>query len=419
MRNPPGGTMTANLRILVIDDDSAVAEIIQHTAQAMRLPCVATSDASSFLAEITPDTTLLMLDLVMPGTDGIELLRVLGQQRCTTGIVLMSGLGKRILETAERLAASLGLNIVGHLQKPFSLSELEELLNKVFAAKPPLATSPRAFIRIPDEELVVAIEQDQFVLHYQPQLSIATNEVVGIEALVRWKHPQRGLIFPDNFIAQLEALGLIDRLGWLVADRGLAEMKQATGVDGELPILSLNISAYSLYDLKFTDLFVSRLRQHGIEAKKVTLEITESGLIKDLSNTLDVLTRLRMKHVQLSIDDFGTGYAMMQQLRLVPATELKIDRSFVQNMHLNDSDRVMVQKTIEIGHELSMKVVAEGVETLEQLDFLRANDCDTAQGYLFSRPLPVEQLVTWLKEHHAHELPSTPLQHSIRTGHCL
>jgi EAL domain-containing protein (putative c-di-GMP-specific phosphodiesterase class I) len=256
--------------------------------------------------------------------------------------------------------------------------------------------------------LVLAIEQDQFVLHYQPQLSIATNKVVGIEALVRWKHPERGLIFPDNFIAQLEALGLIDRLGWLVANRGLAEMKQTADANGDLPVLSLNISAYSLFDLKFTDLFISRLSAHGIAAQKVTLEITESGLIKDISNTLDVLTRLRMKHIQLSIDDFGTGYAMMQQLRLVPATELKIDRSFVQNVHVNHSDRVMVQKTIEIGHALSMKVVAEGVETLEQLDFLRAHGCDTAQGYFFSHPLPVEQLVVWLKQHSTREPPSGP-----------
>ncbi len=400
--------MMANQSILVIDDDNVVAEIIMHVAQARSLPCVATSDPAVFLEQLTPDTTLILVDLVMPGMDGIELLRILGQQQCTTGIILMSGLGKRVLETAERLAASLGLNIAGHLQKPFSLAQLEELLSKVFAAKAPPASNPRASVHVPDEELVIAIEQDQFVVHYQPQLCIATNQVVGIEALVRWKHPERGLIFPDNFIAQLEALGLIDRLGWLVANRGLAELKQTADANGDLPVLSLNISAYSLFDLKFTDLFVSCLSEHGIAAQKITLEITESGLIKDLSNALDVLTRLRMNHIQLSIDDFGTGYAMMQQLRLIPATELKIDRSFVQNMHVNHSDRVMVQKTIEIGHALSMKVVAEGVETKEQLDFLRADGCDTAQGYLFSRPLPVEQLVVWLKEHSAREAPSAP-----------
>jgi EAL domain-containing protein (putative c-di-GMP-specific phosphodiesterase class I) len=156
---------------------------------------------------------------------------------------------------------------------------------------------------------------------------------------------------------------------------------------------------FSLRDLSYTDRFMSMVKDAGIEAERVTLEITESGLIKEQSSTLDVLTRLRMKQVKLSIDDFGTGYAMMQQLKLVPATELKIDKSFVQNMLVSDSDRVMVQKTIEIGHELCMGVVAEGVETLEQLEFLRRSGCDRIQGYLFSRALPMEQLVGWVKRH--------------------
>jgi EAL domain-containing protein (putative c-di-GMP-specific phosphodiesterase class I) len=196
-------------------------------------------------------------------------------------------------------------------------------------------------------------------------------------------------------------MGAIDQLGWIVANRGLLEMKQAAGPNWMQPVLSLNVSVYSLYDLNFTDIFVSRLKKHGVEAKQVILEITESGLIKDLSSTLDVLTRLRMKQVNLSIDDFGTGYSMMQQLRLVPATEIKIDKSFVQNMQVNDSDRVMVEKTIEIGHDLGMKVVAEGVETLEQLEFLQSKGCDTAQGYFFSRPLPMDQLALWLAKHHS------------------
>ena len=129
----------------------------------------------------------------------------------------------------------------------------------------------------------------------------------------------------------------------------------------------------------------------------IIVEITESGLIDQLSYTLDVLTRLRLKHMQLSIDDFGTGYAMMQQLVNIPATELKIDKIFVMNMNLNGSDRVMVQKTIEIGHELGMNVIAEGVETKEQLDFLRLKGCDSAQGNFFSRPLPASEMVSWLQ----------------------
>jgi len=392
-------------RILVIDDEPDVGQFIHDATEGIALACIVTTDKTAFFQQLTPETTLIMLDLVMPDTDGIELLRILAQLQSRVPIVLMSGIGKRVIESAEKLATSLGLNIAGSLQKPFRLSEIEELLRRQIAANAPSASKPKSKIVVSDEELVRAIELDQFVLHYQPQLNIATMEVVGMEALVRWNHPERGLVFPDDFIARLESMGLIDRLGWIVANHGLAEMKRATTANGEPIVLSLNVSAFSLYDLSFTDNFVARLKHHGVAPQNVILEITESGLIKDLSSTLDVLTRLCMKQIKLSIDDFGTGYAMMQQLRLVPATELKIDKSFVQNMHVNDSDRVMVQKTIEIGHELGMKVVAEGVETAEQLEFLRANGCDIAQGYYFSRPIPMDQFLAWFSKHEPENRP--------------
>jgi EAL domain-containing protein (putative c-di-GMP-specific phosphodiesterase class I) len=249
--------------------------------------------------------------------------------------------------------------------------------------------------------LRAAIERNEFVLHYQPQIDLASGTVMGVEALVRWQHPERGLIFPDDFIGRAEELGLIDDLGWLVMDRALDEVKQFANKNQVVPRLALNASVQSLLDLKFPDRFTSLLRKHDIPVDGVILEITESGLINELSHTLDVLTRLRMKSVHLSIDDFGTGYAMMQQLVNIPATELKIDRNFVKNMHVNSSDRIMAEKSIEIGHELGMKVIAEGVETEQQLELLRRVGCDSAQGYLYSRPLPPNELVRWLGEYHA------------------
>jgi EAL domain-containing protein (putative c-di-GMP-specific phosphodiesterase class I) len=221
--------------------------------------------------------------------------------------------------------------------------------------------------------------------------------VIGVEALVRWLHPERGLIFPDNFISRMEELRLIDELGWMVANRGMSEVGKFANGDGKALMLSVNASVHSLHDLKFPDTLVKLAGKHGVSPANVTVEITESGLIKELSRTLDILTRLRMKQVKLSIDDFGTGYAMMQQLRNIPATELKIDRSFVMEMCVSDRDRIMVQKTIEMGHELGMHVIAEGVETREQLDLLRTEGCDSVQGYFFSRPLPPEVLVGWLE----------------------
>lgn len=391
--------MPSNQRILVIDDEAGVGQFIRDVADGMSIPCVATQEPEDFFRELTPDTTLIMLDLLMPRMDGIELLRKLAEQGSQVPLVLMSGVGKRVIESAEQLASSLGLTVAGHLAKPFRLKELEDLLRRQIQINAPRVERTNARIAVTEEELRRAIAEEQFVVHYQPQVELSTNRVVGIEALVRWKHPDRGVIYPDEFIGRLESIGLIDALGWIVARRGLDEMKQVVMANGELPVLSLNVSVFSLRDLRYTDRFMAMLKDAGIGAEQVMLEITESGLIKELSSTLDVLTRLRMKRVKLSIDDFGTGYAMMQQLKLVPATELKIDKSFVQNMHVSDSDRVMVQKTIEIGHDLGMRVVAEGVETLEQLEYLRGCGCDVVQGYLFSLPIPMEQLVGWVKRH--------------------
>jgi EAL domain-containing protein (putative c-di-GMP-specific phosphodiesterase class I)/ActR/RegA family two-component response regulator len=388
--------MTANQKILILDDEVDVGEFVSAAAQGMGFECTATTDATTFLKALTPDTTLILLDLLMPDMDGIELLRLLGEQKCKASIVLMSGVDKRVLETAAQLAQVLGLSLVGHLQKPFRLAELEGILARSVEPATLPIVQPGAQIT-QNEELRSAIERDEFVLHYQPLIDIATGRILGIEALVRWQHPERGLIFPDHFIGRMEELGLIDELGWIVVSRGLSEVGQFANGDGRAPMLSLNESVYSLHDLKFPDILVSIAEKNGVAPGNVTIEITESRLIEELSRALDILTRLRMKQVKLSIDDFGTGYAMMRQLKIIPATELKIDKSFVQDMQGSDQDRIMVEKSIEMGHELGMNVIAEGVETQEQLDFLRLKGCDGAQGYLFTRPLPPAELVSWLK----------------------
>jgi EAL domain-containing protein (putative c-di-GMP-specific phosphodiesterase class I)/AmiR/NasT family two-component response regulator len=392
--------MEATQRVLVIDDEPDVGKVVAAVVRAVGLHCTVTTDVATFLGELTPDVGLILLDLMMPAIDGIEVLRLLSDRGCCVPIVLMSGVGSRILETAEQLAQTLGLTIIGYLNKPFRMKELEGLLESASAPRASFAPSqPKREQAIRDEELVSAIQHDELVLHYQPQIEFATGNVVGVEALVRWNHPQRGLIFPDRFIGRTEELGLIDQLGWITYDRGMSDIGHLGGQETAI-MLSLNVSLHSIKDLNFPNRFLALMENHGISASNVTIEITESGLMEELSKTLDVLTRLRMNRVSLSIDDFGTGFAMMQQLRNVPATELKIDKSFVQNIGHVERDRVIVQKTIELGHELGMRVVGEGVETREQFEFLRDNRCDAVQGYLFSHPLPMEDLQRWLWQYH-------------------
>jgi EAL domain-containing protein (putative c-di-GMP-specific phosphodiesterase class I) len=363
------------------------------------LNCAATTNSERFLAALTPETSLIFLDLVVPGMDGIQLLRLLSERECKTPIILMSGMDRRVLETAERLAKALGLMVVGTLRKPFCLAQVETIFQKFSRKSLPLPDLHAEGVTISDADLVRAVRNDEFVIHYQPQIELCCDEVVGFEALIRWNRSPQTLIFPDAFIPRIETLGLIDRLGLLAQKRGFSELAQFTGADLACPTLSVNICASSLLDLSLPDTLESLADEHGIDPERIIVEVTESGFFKDLSKVLDVLARLRMKRFQISIDDFGTGYAMMQQLRHIPATEIKIDQSFVRNMQVSNSDRIVVEKTVEIGHEMGMKVVAEGVETIDQLRFLKKIGCDVVQGYYFSRPLAPEALNLWLSNY--------------------
>jgi EAL domain-containing protein (putative c-di-GMP-specific phosphodiesterase class I)/ActR/RegA family two-component response regulator len=387
--------MTQKYSVLVIDDDLDMCAIIANKASDLGMECVTTFDVTGFFEALTPDVSLILVDLMMPNTDGIEILRILGEYRCQAGIIVMSGIGERVIQTAEEFASNLGLSIVGHLTKPFSVAQLEDMLLR--DPKPPVTQGSREQLHISFDRVDFgqAIERGEFVLHYQPQIQIITGHCVGVEALVRWQHPVHGLIAPDKFIGFAEQLDFISDLTWTVFKKGFAEMGKVIDKDCSPLSLSFNISVLSLHDLTFPNTLIALLEDFDVSPERIILEITETGLIRNMSQTLDVFARLRMKGIRLSIDDFGTGYSMMEQLRNIPANELKIDKSLLQNLHV-DNYRIIVQKIIELAHELDIISVAEGVETRLQLDFLRSKSCDVAQGYLFSRPLPGLEFLAWL-----------------------
>jgi EAL domain-containing protein (putative c-di-GMP-specific phosphodiesterase class I) len=390
--------MTVSRKLLVIDDDIDICDLIDSTASGLGLRCTTTTDSGAFFQALKPDIDLIVLDLIMPNTDGIEILRRLGDCKCQAGIIVISGVGTRVLQTAETLASALGLSIVGQLTKPFSIAQLEEMLTrtpKSSSAQESGRASPSA---IRAAEILRGIEQQEFILYYQPQIEIATRKCLGVEALARWQHPTRGLIQPNDFIQFAEQFNLIDKLTCTLIERGLTEIGEVKERLGETLTISFNLSVFSLRDLSFPDKLLSIANERGISPERIILEITESGLIRELTRTLDVMTRLRMKGVRLSIDDFGTGYSMMQQLQLIPANELKIDKSLLQNLQIDDN-KAMIEKIIELTAELDMVSVAEGVETSQQLDFLREKNCDIAQGYLFSKPVPRLELLAWLDEY--------------------
>ena len=246
-------------------------------------------------------------------------------------------------------------------------------------------------------ELRDAISNDQLVLHYQPKLRVVGGALTGCEALVRWQHPARGLVPPDNFIPIAERTGLIHQLTLWVVNETLRQSAQWKTEGRELCI-SVNVSTRSLLDRHFVATIADRLHTYDVAPELLCLEVTESTIMSDPDAACDVLSDLRDLGVRISIDDFGTGYSSLAYLRSIPATELKIDRTFISEIGGADSldaNVAIVDATLHLAHNLGLTVVAEGVEDGDALDVLNRLGCDEAQGYFFARPLPSADFVDW------------------------
>ncbi|MHB1052631.1 MAG: putative bifunctional diguanylate cyclase/phosphodiesterase [Thiobacillus sp.] len=260
-------------------------------------------------------------------------------------------------------------------------------------------------------ELREAIQTDQLCLHYQPQIDHRSQRVVGLEALVRWNHPQRGFLPPDAFIPLAEDAGLIGPLTLWVLKSALAQ-QVALHRQGYLLNMAVNLSARNLHDMELPASVHRLLAESGIDPKYLTLEITESAVMSNPIDGLAILTELDQMGVTLAIDDFGTGYSSLAYLKRLPVDELKIDKSFVTDMEENENDAVIVRSTIDLAHNLGLKVTAEGVETRGAWDTLSLLGCDQSQGYFMGRPMSVKKLEAWLHES-AHPEFSTGVFHAV------
>ncbi|KJS04055.1 MAG: hypothetical protein VR73_15285 [Gammaproteobacteria bacterium BRH_c0] len=402
-------------RLLILDDDPQIGQTIQFIAEGVSLESIATQEPEEFFRLLTDwQPTHIALDLVMPQMDGVEVIAELAQRQCKAQIIITSGVGSRILDAAGRSAAEHGLNIIGVLSKPFSPSTLRTMLTSTETIKPAVHL-PSALSRfkatIP--ELEEAIANQQLVMAYQPKIECATGKLSGFEALVRWDHPQHGIIMPDNFVPFAEENGLISgltdavleqSLRWFTSfqrDREVGLSLGNAAVDMSAITLSINLSARSLHETELADR-MARVCQHtGIDTRQVIFEVTETSAMEDPVISLDLLTRLRMKGFNLSIDDFGTGFSSMIQLVRLPFSEIKVDKSFVMNAMESKESRTVISSIVDLGQSLGLKVTAEGVENSNTLEFLMEQGCDLAQGYHIARPMWGENIVAWIKDRSA------------------
>ncbi|MGR6967659.1 putative bifunctional diguanylate cyclase/phosphodiesterase [Geodermatophilus sp. URMC 61] len=241
-----------------------------------------------------------------------------------------------------------------------------------------------------------AVDEGELVLHYQPKLDLATGRVDGVEALVRWQHPERGLLFPDAFIELVESAGLMAALTRRVLDTALAQRRAWSDRGRELTV-AVNVSPSNLVDEGFPDEVAGLLARHGVPATALVLEVTESLLMEDRERAVRVLAGLREAGVGVAIDDYGTGWSSLAYLATLPVTELKLDRTFVGAMTGSDRSASIVTSTLQLAHALGLVFVAEGVEDQATVDALAALGCDVVQGYQLSRALPPERLEAWLE----------------------
>jgi EAL domain-containing protein (putative c-di-GMP-specific phosphodiesterase class I) len=243
-----------------------------------------------------------------------------------------------------------------------------------------------------------ALERDQFLLHYQPRVDLVSGRIVGAEALIRWRLPEHGIVAPGKFIGLAEETGLIVPIGKWVLKQACAQNK-AWQEAGLAPIVvSVNVSARQFRQDNLVRTVAEVLEDTGLDAKYLELELTESMVMHDAEQLVAMLRELKGLGVQISVDDFGTGYSSLSYLKRFPVDRLKVDRSFVADLARDADDATIVRAIIQLGHNLGLKVVAEGVEQEQQVSFLRHNRCDEAQGFIFCRPIESAALAERLSQ---------------------
>ncbi|MBU2883614.1 EAL domain-containing response regulator [Psychrosphaera sp. B3R10] len=391
--------------ILVVDDDpllrKILARMLKDLGQHKVLIAIDGFAAMDLVTKHGNDIGFILSDLKMPGMDGVEFFRHLAELETQIPLAIMTGTDSRLVESIVELTIRRGLNYKGTLTKPVSQYALASLLQTqitvtTVSEKATVTNISRnAVSEITVAMLGKAIIRDEIECYLQPQIDAKTLDVIGFEALARWHHPELGLIMPDRFITVAENNFLIDELTFQIFRKGLESFRKIKS-KLDYATISFNLSSNSLNNTELPEILSDLLYENKIQFSEVVIEITESKLSLDFVNSLDVMTRLSLKGFNLSIDDFGTGFSSLEQLQKFPFTELKIDRVFTQNLDISPTSQLLVESSVRLAQKMGLKVVAEGVETEQQISQLRTMGCDILQGFYFSKALDSKQIEIWL-----------------------
>ncbi len=387
-------TGNRNTTFLVIDDNDfvrkSICDLLRRIGYNHVLESTEGREAVDILDTADRVVDIVMSDVRMPGMDGVELIRAIATRDHKPVFIPFSSSDVSVLDSVCRLAESRGLVVPGHLLKPVDEQKLLRMLEKTASASTSTAAHPPPTV-LEKKTIKNAFKDDALRFHYQPKIFVADGSLAGYEALARWYTVDGDVLGPGAFMPVIEESDMANSmLGWSV-ERIVAD-RSATDITGRT---SINLSARSLTDTALPDRLTEVFNQAGLQSNQFVLEITETGLMQDIADALDITTRLRLKGFELSIDDFGTGYSSLEQLARMPFHELKIDKSFIQDFTSSRKSRVIVESSTALAKKLEMRVVAEGVEHEAQWRHLSDLGVDMVQGFLFSPALPPHEIEDW------------------------
>lgn len=401
-------------QVLLVDDDPILSAVLEAFFLDGRAEKVLTAcngiEAVEIANQHTGDLDFILCDLNMPGMDGVQLLRNISDCGYTGPIAILSGEDRSIVSLAARMASSLNVNLAGVLSKPVNFDELDDIITESLRNSD--GQRGRSVAEITETQLQGALANGHITPFYQPKIEVATGKLVGVEALARWICPENGMIGPDQFIPLAEETGQISELTSSIINGVCDSAATWRQLDRDFSI-AINLSVGVLNNRDLPDQVALNIATSGLDRSNFTFEITESQLLEQSADPMEVLARLRMMGFGLSIDDFGTGYSNLEMLRDFPFCELKIDRSFVTNAMIDNSARAGAEACIDLGKKLGLRIVAEGVEKMEDWAFVANHKVDHLQGFLIAKPMPMDELKKWIS---AYQGQSANMSRALKFG---
>ena len=374
--------------ILVVDDDPIQLEILDSYFKSSGVETVLkAANGISALRQIDENAELIDLvlcDLKMPELDGIEFMRHLKDSPYDGPVAIFSSADRFLIESAEKLAQIHGLNLIGSIRKPVNRVKLDGLVSKM-GHQSRLGTA-RSTASFDEPALKEAIEKGHIQPYYQPKTAVKSQTIVGAEVLARWIHPELGIISPHIFMPLAERAGLMRPLTQCIVAAAIEDLRRWRSDDINIK-MAVNVTAEILENVDFPGWLLDRMQDAGLGKSRLILEVTEAGVLEANAATMEVLTRLRIKDIDISIDDFGTGFSNIEQLRKFPYSELKIDRAFISDGPDDSFADASVRACITLGRELNMRIVAEGVATRRQWDYAKNRGVDMVQGFFIAQPM--------------------------------